>query len=289
MKKLSLVLILLFSLVLSAFAADEKVCIFPDNAELKSTVSSYMNFQISSFKGDINTQDLLTEDPMLLEYICNKTDSDYLLIPVIEQISDYNYLRLYLFNKNTFDFSTVFEKLDRESDRFGYEAVMALEQYFSDSLIDTEPYNLQYSDHSIKLYCTNAVADIYLNDKYIGKTPLEVPTYTIPSNIKFCAQGFADLTVSINDLKTTEYTVTLIDDLKSDSSLFAVSQNKYYKSLALALLGWGSRIAVRSLDIRNISVKKALEYASLGFAVSSTAYLGYNIYDYFRTTQNTTP
>ena len=51
---------------------------------LKSLISSYTDFDLCSFSGNINTDDLLTQDPILLEYICNKSKSDYLLIDMQE-------------------------------------------------------------------------------------------------------------------------------------------------------------------------------------------------------------
>ncbi len=80
-----------------------------------------------------------------------------------------------------------------------------------------------------------------------------------------------------------------ISDLKADSGLYTKAQNKYFASFAATILSWGSRIFVQSLNIQNQTTKKALDVATLGLAISSSAYLGYNIYDYFKTVQNTTP
>lgn len=297
LKKSFVLALILISLCFSVFASNLNVCIYPNNAELVSYFNTYYP-ELTLVNNPVvcSAEDLLTGDSRLLEYVCNKSKADILIIPVIETISDFNYLRIYSYIDETKTMNKEFELLNAENTEFGFDSILSINDLFYDNSNEIENlYNQDYSlattlvDNSLVLECRNVEADIYLNDQYLGKTPYTLNEYYAPSIIKFCADGFADYSYSLNGDNIIEIVVSLIPTFKSSIDFYKQTQNKYYASFAAAILGWGSRVLVKSLDISNPGTYKALDYASWGLAISSSLYLGYNIFNYFKNIQTTTP
>lgn len=290
MKKRLFVLFLILASCLSLSAAKIRICVCPNNDEIVKYVKGYIDSDVVSFNNTaVEVDDLLSGDARLLEYIKSKTDADFLIIPSNNAVSDYKYIRLFVYNYSTGEYSKVYEVLQRD-EGLSMDFAVALNEYFNSfSEIKSNTVEKTFINHKLAVKCKNTVADIYINDEYIGKTPLEISELQIPAVIRFCSEGFADRSYAVTDNKLSELNVTLIEENIANPENFIKSQNNYYRSFALFILGWGSRIAVKAMNISNPGVDKLLNYVSLGLASASTVYLGYNIYDYFKSTQNTTP
>lgn len=307
MKKV--VLVFVFCLIAFFVSAEEfKICIYPENTELNSLLSDYLkkiesnstqNIKYSLIKCDkINctNDDLVSGDKRLMEYICNKSGCDLLLIPVIESITDYAYTRIFSFSKQDSTFALEYESVDKMGSSLDSYAIASIGRFFENGeYILPESYDDIIEDertlvrNTVVLDCSNTVAMIYIDDKYVGDTPYTLEEFHTPAVVRFSAEGYADRVLELTEKTKGNMTVSMKTVMSASTDAFTKNQIKYYKSFARTILAWGSRAALRAINIENEKLNKVLDYTLLGVAAASSIDLGFNIYRYFKSVQSVTP
>lgn len=132
LRKLAILVSLIICAIGYCFAEDSNICIFPRNREIEQYLTTYFvsSDRIKSCNLDINNELLRTGDKRLLEYISKSSQADILIFPIIEEISSFNYLTLYVFKDGTFN--KIYESLDNKQKTFGNDILLGIYSLFRD-------------------------------------------------------------------------------------------------------------------------------------------------------------
>lgn len=322
MKRLPAFFVLFFTLCLSAYADSVSVCVYPDNAQIKKYITDFFpagnvicDMTLKTSPVTTSIEDLRKGDIRLLRYICEASDSQYLMIPIQEDISGFINLQLYVFDLFTSEFKLCYTSLSRNTVYFPAEVILPLvlcvtgEKYSileleglgagtnvlideTEGLHSTNSFLVKPGKHSLILseygsetktldfYAepekvtviaaetekniyegilvkSDFRAEVFVDGKSIGFTPLVIRDYTLPLVMRFKAENFADRVITVSEPETY-VSVKMKPLIKTDITRYSKSRKMFYLSFARTLLIFGGRVAVNTVDFKSQTLKKNL-------------------------------
>ncbi|MBO4410252.1 MAG: hypothetical protein J5775_05825 [Spirochaetales bacterium] len=166
----------------------------------------------------------------------------------------------------------------------GYE-----ERYFATELSGTSVFSVDASMkavvlHGLRLESTPA-ADVVVDGKTIGQTPLVLETYRLPFSATFEAEGYASGKLSLTGEPMDTVSVSLKPQWMADGSNLKKAKDGFYSDLARTIILFGVKVLARSFDDGTGTFFPALNAVADGALTISLVDLLGSLIDYYRTSE----
>lgn len=131
-------------------------------------------------------------------------------------------------------------------------------------------------------------AEVFKDGVSIGRTPMNIESYSLPLLLRFTADGYSDRIVAITEPEDSLFVnLNLIEF--ADSQRFKKVQNGFYKSFMRSILLYGSVAALRgSVALDSDSLFTAEKILKYGLAASLVD-VGYDLFKYYKAIKNIAP
>ena len=286
-------------------------------------------------------------DMALLDMVCQVSEADLIVIPVVSDIQDFRHLCLYVYQRGSTQAEMVYEELvSRQSARFPITCSMKLGQKLCDEpmalvylenmvdgsevLVDGNKVNVVesyiittegkhsvsvsatgYSDKTIEIELaadtvsstdaslqailfsglqidSDPVAEVLIGGLSVGKTPLFVDTYSVPSSVRLMHEGYSDAVIGLTG-KTDSISVALKPGWMADKAILKENKDDFYAAFARSLLIFGAKIVTRTLNNGDNTFLSVLDIAAGGALTVSIVDMVGHLIDYYRQTEYTAP
>lgn len=186
--------------------------LFDQKVELESdrTPSDVVVLNSGSYSFDVNA--ILSEDLNYLNYMCEISDADLILVPVVSRISNFHHLEIYSFSYKGESLSKLYENVSPDSETFGNDVVIP----FS-SLFNEEPCGLLYLDG----YVTgcDVLIDGFPTNVHDGFAVVSEGSHEL--SISCVGYQKKDLSVKIDKGLTTNVDASLVKISYSDLAIYS--------------------------------------------------------------------
>ena len=162
-------------------------------------------------------------------------------------------------------------KLDLPSDTVSSADASFQAMMFSDLRIESDP-----------------VADVLIGGIRVGKTPLVVDSYSVPSSIRLMSEGYSDAVIGLTSRKDN-ISVALKPEWMADKAILKENKDDFYAAFARSLLIFGAKIVTRTLNNGDNTFLSVLDVAAGGALTISVADMVGCLIDYYRQTEYIAP
>ncbi|MBR6084783.1 MAG: hypothetical protein IKP61_04110 [Spirochaetales bacterium] len=330
-----------------------------DENKVTEVREAYLNRSVTLEEGDLelnildsgefsfDERAMATGDIALLDMVCRSSQADMLIMPVISDIQDFRYLRLYIYQRGSDSAQMVYEELvSRQSVRFPIACSMKLGQALcnesmallhlesmvdgSEVLVDGKKVNVVDSciictegKHTVSISATgyrektigieltadaessadaglqailfsgleiesDPVADILIGGLPVGKTPLLVETYSVPSSVRLMHEGYSDAVIGLTG-KTDSISVSLKPSWMADKAILKENKDDFYAAFARSLLIFGAKVFTRTMNDGDNKFMSVLDIAAGGALTVSIVDMVGRLIDYYRQTEYISP
>lgn len=178
-----------------------------------------------------------------------------------------------------------------------HEIVLSCTGYEDQVLnINIEEENVIYKTKASqkRLYCeslnisSNVVANVFLEGKMVGQTPLTLNNIALPFTLSLEREGYSSKNIDIS--KSLEnISVDLRPEYLSSNTLFEEYKKDFYSDFARTLVLFGAKIALSAFEGSANDFLKASDM-TLNAAISiSIVEIFYSLFDYYRQSMYITP
>lgn len=255
-----------------------------EKAGQKEASAEKYNVKLVSYRGTVTPENMELLDPGVLSYVCRQANSDILVVPLRQILGDFYNLTLSVWSESTGTVETVYLKLRQNSELYTEECLYALAPYF----LTAEELEFFSTDveaapgfilpaYEIK---SDVKADVLLNEKYAGTTPLVLENIKVPSILRLEAEGYAPASINI-DGTDTSWTVEMKPLWMNDGQFYNKARKDFYTGFALTLGAFGLKVVANSITFGNATVRQWVNYASEGLIAVSLVNLVYGLFEYF--------
>lgn len=290
MKKAFLFLILI-ALCFSLYAFADKVCIYPQNAQLSSYIKDYFSIETKSCNVSISEENLKSANEKIMQYICKASKSDFLIIPTVSDLGGFNLYQVRVYDLNSGEFELIYEHLTQDS-QLPVDVVYAVQPYLSKNAVEikemednSEIAYMEFSDLPVN---SDISADVYVNGQYAGTTPFVLSAYQVPSLIMFKSEGYEDLVIKL-DSQLDKLEVSLKADKDDVKEQYNLSRDNFYRSFSNLLLSFGVRAAVPAFANSALPLYKALDIGSYALLGVNAADSVKNLIKYYNNAKEVSP
>ena len=131
---------------------------------------------------------------------------------------------------------------------------------------------------------SDPVADVLIGGKAMGKTPLVIDSYSVPTSIRLSLDGYSDAVIGLTQ-KRDSISVELKPGWMADKDILKENKDDFYAAFARSLLIFGAKIVTRTLNKGDNTFLSVLDLAAGGALTVSIADMVGCLIDYYRQTE----
>lgn len=131
-------------------------------------------------------------------------------------------------------------------------------------------------------------ADLYIDSKYMGRTPFEISDMQLPLSLSLQANGYCTENITIDGARP-DISVELKPLWMTDLSLQKNAKDRFYSALARSLLIFGGKLAAGAMNDGSSRFLSGVEIFADGALTLSIVDLVGCLIDYYRNTVYVTP
>ena len=135
---------------------------------------------------------------------------------------------------------------------------------------------------------SDPVADILIGGLPVGKTPLLVETYSVPSSVRLMHEGYSDAVIGLTG-KTDSISVSLKPSWMADKAILKENKDDFYAAFARSLLIFGAKVFTRTMNDGDNKFMSVLDIAAGGALTVSIVDMVGRLIDYYRQTEYISP
>ena len=135
---------------------------------------------------------------------------------------------------------------------------------------------------------SDPVADVLIGGKAMGKTPLVIDSYSVPTSIRLSLEGYSDAVIGLTQ-KRDSISVDLKPAWMADKDLLKKNKDDFYAAFARSLLVFGAKIVTRTLNNGDNKFLSVLDIAAGGALTVSIIDMVGCLIDYYRQTEYISP
>lgn len=135
---------------------------------------------------------------------------------------------------------------------------------------------------------SDPVAEVLIGGKAVGRTPLLIDSYSVPTSIRLSLDGYSDAVVGLTQ-KRDSISVELKPAWMADKNILREKKDDFYAAFARSLLIFGAKIVTRTLNNGENTFLSVLDIAAGGALTVSIADMVGCLIDYYRQTEYISP
>ena len=135
---------------------------------------------------------------------------------------------------------------------------------------------------------SDPVAEVLIGGKAVGRTPLLIDSYSVPTSVRFSLDGYSDAVIGLTE-KKDGISVSLKPAWMADKDILKETKDNFYAAFARSLLIFGAKIGTRTLNKGDNRFLTGLDVAASGALTVSLVDMVGCLIDYYRQTEYLAP